>query len=289
MKQISADTGICHFRIDTATRLTDFLSQLELEELNLSGTPDLARDWISTGGVYVEGRRLTTDADLQPGHLVRLHTRRKRYPAAQLGGWRERVVFWHEDFLVLDKPSGLPTHPTLDNVEENALRVLQNELSQPLYTTHRLDIPTAGLLILARTPKAQAGINREFALGRVEKIYHALASQPVELGPHTHYINPETRVPRAIGVTAEPGWWECRLEVQGRQPVPGGYRHQVRLLTGKTHQNRAQIAALGAPLNGDVTYGGPAGEFGLVCSSLTFSWRGVRHICQRPEPPEVKL
>ena len=208
MKQVSLETGICHFQAKAGESLKAFLAGLDLSELNLSLSESLAEDWLFHGSVYLDGHRQRCDVTLSAGQILRLHTRRKRYPGAVGIDWNRRILAKNEDFLVFNKPSGLPTHPTLDNYVENALYLLQEELQEPLFTTHRLDIPTSGLLIFARHKQAQAAINREFAKRRVEKIYRALAPSSVPLGLHTHYIDPNTRVPRTIRTEAQSGWWE---------------------------------------------------------------------------------
>lgn len=256
-------TGVAHIRIDGPDTLVHVIGRF--------ASP---AETLRFGAVYVDGRRATVDQALATGQLIRLHTRPKRYPVPTEP---LKLVLDHEEFVVLDKPSGLPTHPTLDNVFENAAHALGSQLGYPLYVTHRLDIPTAGLLILAKTPAAQALINKGFAKNRVEKYYRAYAAARVAPGAYRHFIDPATRVPRAITSDARAGWWECRLVVEDAGEAPEGWRHDVRLLTGKTHQIRAQFAALGAPLIGDELYGGPpAARFGLVCARLVFPFRTDR-------------
>lgn len=277
MKQIHLATGVCHFRVPTAQSLREFLEQADLSELRPEIQGDAA-DWLYTGAVYVDGQRVREDIPLFPNALIRLHTRRKRYVTEPL---RDRVVFQNDDFVVLDKPPGMPTHATLDNFVENAKYLLERELGVPLYTTHRLDIPTEGLLILAKTKEAQKLINRLFAQGWVEKIYYATAARDVAPGEYTHYIEPTLQAPRPIALTPAPGWWECRLVVEEVLPA---HRHRVRLLTGKTHQIRAQFAALAAPLNGDVLYGGStdAQKLGLECAELAFRFHAKAFRFTRP-------
>ena len=267
MKQIREDTGICHLRVTAPVRLKKFLREVDLAPLKNPGTVD---EWLHYGSVYVDGQRIRIDMNLQPAQIVRLHTRRKTY-VTQIPDLRERVRFENQDLLVLDKPSGLPTHATLDNYVENAAYILSQQLGYPVYVTHRLDVATHGLLILAKSAKAQAALNKQFAKRQVEKIYRARTSQPVPLGLHTHWMNPESRVPKQISAQPVPGWWECQLEV-----LASGPQTLIRLITGKTHQIRAQFAAMGSAVDGDYVYGSkvPAreGQIDLECFGMNFRW-----------------
>jgi len=275
LKQIRPDTGICHLRVPQAGSLVDFLLNSDLAPLDIVPTRSLVGEWLHYGSVYVEGRRMREDCALQAGQIIRLHTRRKTY-VTETPMLIERIAADHADFLVLDKPSGLPTHATLDNYIENAAYLLSQELGIALYVTHRLDVATEGLLILAKSPKAQAAINKQFAKRQVEKIYRAVTLKPVEARLHTHYMDPQSRVPKVISATPVAGWWECRLEVQSCTEFEDDWHIQLQLLTGKTHQIRAQLAYLGAPIKGDHVYGSKSvdthRQIALECFELKFRW-----------------
>ncbi|HMN69691.1 MAG TPA: pseudouridine synthase [Bdellovibrionales bacterium] len=279
--QLREETGVAHARVTRNSRLKEFVLGLPLH-------PIAVDEWLRYGSIYVDGLRVRQDREVRQGQIVRLHTRRKNYVTTEL---RPRVVFDHEEFLVLDKPAGLPTHPTLDNYIQNAKVQLETELGQPLFVTHRLDITTEGLLILAKAKDAQALINKLFAKGRVEKLYRAEAAKDVAPGPYTHWMNPESRIPKEMSLTAVDGWWECRLEVLA---VERG-SHRVRLLSGKTHQIRAQFMAVGAPLKGDAIYGSTepwtGAGLGLFCEELKLRFRNPEfHFRRNPvagAPPDA--
>lgn len=268
--QIRPETGIVHARVAETSRLREFLSRLEI-------TGDIDR-WVHMGCVYVNGVRVREDAALIPGQIVRLHTRPKSY-VANIPNLRARVCFENEELLVVDKPAGLPTHPTLDNYLENAKQILEQQLQRKIYVTHRLDVGTRGLLLLAKNPKAQVRLNKLFARGAVGKTYLALVERAVPTGTHILFINPEGRVPRATSTEPREGWWECRLIVESCEPLASNFRLRLALLTGRTHQIRAQLAFLGSPILGDALYGSavswPEPGFALECHELRF--RDLNH------------
>ncbi len=270
--------GTHHIRVDNRITIRDFLAQQSFQPQSI----DL---WLHMGSIYADGKRLRTNITLEPGQIIRLHTQPKSYNW-EAGALRRRLVFDDPEFLVLDKPAGLPVHATLDNFVDNAKYILEQELGQPLFSTHRLDIPTQGLLILAKNKDAQSLINKAFAKRRVEKIYHAITEHPIPLGEHILYIDPESRVPRASSASPKDHWWECRLKILNSIKNDFGFCHKIELLTGKTHQIRAQLAALGAPILGDELYGSNAkylhGPLALECYSLSFSFRSRALAVNRP-------
>lgn len=285
MKQVHPETGICFFRVGEPMDLKSFLTTSDYSPLFPQLTPALIEQWFEYGCIYIDGRRQRENLQLAMGQVVRLHTRHKRYLYPPLG-LKNAIVLEDEEFLVLDKPAGLPTHPTLDNFVENAKVLLERELGQPLYTTHRLDIPTQGLLIFAKTQDAQRIINRAFSRRRVGKIYRSLNENRIAPALYTHYIDPETRVPRVISSEAHENWWNVQLQVERSGTSTVGHWHEMTLLTGKTHQIRAQMAAMNAPVIGDVTYGAAkkfaAEQIALECFQLSFTLRLKEIVVTRP-------
>lgn len=286
MKQAQANaTGICHFRIDREVWLRDYLASLPIAEICPETVKAQVDFWLYQGCVYINGVRQRQDILLQRDQVLRLHTRPKTFFWDPVN-LRDQIVFEDDELLVFDKPAGMPVHATLDNYIQNAKFLLEAELGHTIYSTHRLDVGTHGLLIFAKNKSAQAIVNKRFANGEVEKIYQALSSKPVALGLHTLFINPETRVPREHSFEPREGWWHCRLEVlEHKTLAPRCEWHRIRLLTGKTHQIRAQFAALGSPLLGDATYGSKEGvheQLALECFSLSFTFRSRTVAIQRP-------
>jgi tRNA pseudouridine32 synthase / 23S rRNA pseudouridine746 synthase len=163
--------------------------------------------------------------------------------------------------IVLWKPPGLaselPRAPGADSV----MTRLRAERFDGLRLVHRLDAPACGLMIVARTAPAAAHYAAEIAARRWRKFYVAevgssIASARALVGDHKAYLATEGRRARIVRSGGKPSF----LTVIDAAPTvsPTGRSHVlVQLHTGRFHQIRVMLAALGAPLVGDTLYGGP--------------------------------
>jgi 23S rRNA pseudouridine1911/1915/1917 synthase len=146
---------------------------------------------------------------------------------------------------------------------------------------HRLDMPVSGCLLLAQTPDARAFLFDAFKTRGVEKRYWAVVEAPPpdkalpESGELTHWIMTDTKRNKSLAYTEEKKGSKkavLRYRIIGR-----GDNYifmEIELLTGRHHQIRAQLAALGLHIKGDVKYGARRGEKGggirLHAASLNF-------------------
>ena len=168
--------------------------------------------------------------------------------------------------LVIDKPAGLPVHkgPKGGETLDQHFEALRFGMASRPQLAHRLDRDTSGCLVLGRHPKALRQLGGLFAQGRVEKIYWAV----VEGTP----AEPEGRIELPLGRRSSTphlgaakvqGWW-MKVDEAG-DPAATDYRVlgsadglswiEARPLTGRTHQIRVHLAALGCPILGDGVYG----------------------------------
>lgn len=140
---------------------------------------------------------------------------------------------------------------------------------------HRLDRAVSGVLLLAKKKSALRELNRQFEERTVEKIYLALVERAPE-APRAvleHWLGKDQKNKRALVSRAgAKGAFECRLEYELRETFPDGSALlEVRPHTGKFHQIRAQLSAIGCPIVGDEKYG--AGRvFAPNCIAL-HAWR----------------
>jgi tRNA pseudouridine32 synthase / 23S rRNA pseudouridine746 synthase len=187
----------------------------------------------------------------------------------------ETLLHVDADLVVVDKPHGLPVAPTGRHVNQTLLARLMATLDNPqLVPLHRLDRATAGVMLFAARPQARAAYHALFRDELVEKTYEALApalpmaALPLERGSRLVAGAPFPRMCEAEG--AANAWTRIeRLAVR----ADGHWQYRLSPRTGRKHQLRVHMAALGAPILGDDLYGGAAPEAGplqLLARRLRF-------------------
>jgi len=175
-----------------------------------------------------------------------------------------RVLYRDGLMLIVDKPAGLPVHkgPKGGASLEDLLEALRFGLPKRPALAHRLDKDTSGCLVLGRHRKALQRLGRLFAAGRVEKTYWAVVAgaPPQQQG--------RIELPLARRSDDPRSWW-MKVDPDG-QPAVTDFRAlgrserltwlELRPLTGRTHQLRVHLAAVGCPLLGDGVYGDSGGS-----------------------------
>lgn len=237
-----------HLQADRAILVSDLIDK-GLPGKTLSGI-----ELVSFGAVYFNRRRIAQDAEMKNGDWLRVHPNPRRFPGA-LWDWPSRIIYEDGDFLILDKPAGVPVHATCDNRRENVIAFLQPNYDQPLMLCHRLDIGTQGLMAIAKTREFCQGFGGWMANRQIIKRYRALVDKPVPLGEVVHYMAPGDRAPHLVSLQEQDGWKVCRLEVTACRSVGFAHELEITLGTGRHHQIRAQLSALGFPVLGDDIYG----------------------------------
>ena len=179
------------------------------------------------------------------------------------------ILFQNSEVVVCHKPAGLATHADAHHTDALTTRLLAagvglSAVGAPLRpgVVHRLDLPTSGVIILAKTDAAHAQLARAFANRQVKKTYLAVAKEGKNPLPNRGTIDaplgadPQSRIRRAVSAAANARPARTHFVVLGRR-ADGTAALKIDLETGRTHQIRVHLAALGCPLVGDQTYGGP--------------------------------
>jgi tRNA pseudouridine32 synthase / 23S rRNA pseudouridine746 synthase len=181
---------------------------------------------------------------------------RREVPAEPRVPFEETIVHIDDDLVVADKPHFLPVMPAGAYVEETLSVRLARRLGNPkLVALHRLDRATAGLVVFSARPASRDAYTRLFRERLIEKTYEALAPPlPSLVFPYVHESHlakgePFFRMQEVPGAGAN-----ARTEIDVLERGDALWRYQLKPVTGRKHQLRVHMAALGAPIAGDVFY-----------------------------------
>ena len=174
------------------------------------------------------------------------------------------VVYEDEDLLVIDKPAGLPVHPSINHYENTLAngvmwRCQQTGEPVPFRCINRLDAGTTGLLIIAKNMFSAAVLYSAMKKRKIKRTYLAVASGEIRK-PGTVDL-PIGRVSDSVierCIDQEHGEWAVtHYEPVAVCKVPGNGSYtmlRLQLETGRTHQIRVHMKAIGHPLAGDYLY-----------------------------------
>ena len=257
----SSSTGVRKVRIDAeqaGQRIDNFLRR------ELPGVPRgrLYRI-LRRGEVRVNGGRIRAEYRLQEGDEVRIPPARIRAPGdappeKSSSAIADRVLFEDKRLLVVDKPSGVAVHGG-SGVSHGVIELLRHARPElrDLSLVHRLDRETSGCLVLAKRRSALRELHEKFREGDVQKHYLALVVGDWQLGDQV--INKpllvENRRNGERHVIVSKGGKPARTRVSLSRTFGKYSLLSCRLDTGRTHQLRVHLAAMGFPIVGDDRYG----------------------------------
>lgn len=230
--------------------------------------PESRRALLTDGDMRNEaGRPVTWDDPVIPGGFYFFH---RPVPPEERIPFDVGIVFEDDDLLIADKPHFLASTPNGRFVRECVVTRLRVDLDQPdLVAIHRLDRITAGLLVLSKRPETRGRYQRLFQDRRVSKTYRALAPTP-PADMESPLIR-ESRLVKPAGgrqvleVAGEANAISCIRLLRTITPPHGdtgaagpprraAAEYELEPVTGKTHQLRVHMNALGLPILGDPVY-----------------------------------
>jgi len=182
------------------------------------------------------------------------------------------IVFEDEHLLVVDKPAGMVVHPGAGVAEGTLVQVLAGKLAggpEPDRpgVVHRLDRDTSGLLVMARSEAVHTALQEAIRQREVEREYLALvAGRPGSRSGTIDAPIGRDRTNRTVMSTRTDKPRRAVTHFEVVEELPGRSLLRVKLETGRTHQIRAHMAAIGHPVCGDQAYGGRSSgrELGLT-------------------------
>jgi len=250
------------------------------------GSRAQAQRMIDAGLVSVAGRPRPKRHLLRAGESIIVSPEPARRGAASAvpAGGRDpfRIAYEDDHLLVVDKPAGVVVHPARGHREGTLVQALGPRAAggddpERAGIVHRLDRDTSGLLVVARSVEAHRRLRTALAERRIVREYLALVEgrPPARSGTIDAPLGRDRRLRTRMSIdTDEPR--EARTHFVIEEALDGATLMRIRLETGRTHQIRAHLEAIGHPVCGDPVYGTP-GRFGLARQFLHAAHLGFDH------------
>ena len=215
-----------------------------------------------------------------------------------------QVIYEDNHIIVVAKHSGEIVQGDKSGdrpLTEDVKAYLKEKYAKPglvfLGVVHRLDRPVSGLVVFARTSKALSRLNEMFRNGSIHKTYWALVQTPppAEEGELIHWLTRNERQNKSYAYRNEvPGSKKAVLRYRVIGQTDRYTLLEIQLLTGRHHQIRCQLAAMGCPIRGDLKYGAPRstpdGSISLLARRIEFVHPVSKEIIRLEAPlPEDSL
>jgi 23S rRNA pseudouridine1911/1915/1917 synthase len=247
-----------------------------------AGSRAAAQRLVDGGHVTVDGEQRPKRHVLAGGERVRVDEPSAAAPVAAPPAARFAVAWEDEHLIVVDKPAGVVVHPARGHRQGTLAQALAGRIAggpDPARAgvVHRLDRDTSGLLVLARSEPVHAALQAALRAREITREYLALVEgrPPARRGTIDAPLGRDRRVRTRISTdTDDPRAAITHFEVERALPCDTLLR--VRLETGRTHQIRAHLLAIGHPVAGDPEYGAP-GRHGLERQFLHAARLAFRH------------
>ena len=266
--------------LHTKTDLSVDLAGERLDVFVARSLPDITRSrvqrLIAEGAVLVDGVRAKASMRVESGQRVSVDVPEPIEATAVAQDIALDILYEDADLIVVNKPAGMTVHPSPGHESGtlvNAILAHCTDLSgiggvlRP-GIVHRLDRDTSGVILVAKHDAAHNSLARQLKERRVEKTYLALVSgtpKPAE-GVIDAPIARDPRNRQRMAVVSDGRESVTAYEVIER--FLGASLLQARPKTGRTHQIRVHLAAIGHPIIGDRVYGKPAGGRGEPGTAL---------------------
>ncbi len=239
------------YNLEESVSIADFLKKTS----PISGRS--LRKYFFKGLIYRNGKKAHSQTLLKPGDHIIVYTLFENHASLEPEAIPIDIIFEDQNILVINKPALLAVHPS-GNIKSgtlaNAVAHYFNRtgLKAKVRPVNRLDYGTSGLIIFAKNTQAQTLLSEEIKAGRIGRIYYALVAGVIEkdrgiielaIGEHNG-----VRKVTPIGKIA-------LTEYRTLKRLSDASLLEISLETGRTHQIRIHLSAIGHPIYGDKQYG----------------------------------
>jgi len=216
---------------------------------------------IRKGEVRVNSKRVKPDTKLSANDLIRIppnlinEQRAVDIDIKKYAYLKDRVIYDDEDFLIFNKPSNFAVHSGTKN-DHGLIDVLRTIIkNNSLNLCHRLDKGTSGCLVIAKNQKFLGFFNDQLKKRKVKKIYHAIVKD---------YISKEMHINDLIDINTKGSLNKVSINKEGKEAksifkplkrYSGSSLIEIQILTGRTHQIRAQCEKINKNIANDNKYG----------------------------------
>jgi len=178
------------------------------------------------------------------------------YDSARQQKWLVPIIYDDDDLIACNKPPNLPVIPERWHPEWPCLRrIVSERLQAPIYVVHRIDAGTSGLVLFGKTAAAHRELCRQFAQHQIEKVYWALVKGEIREEAvaiaHPLVSNPHRLGEMMVARQGKPAITHIRVLERFRSATLVEAKPQ----TGRQHQIRVHLQAIGHPLLVDAIYG----------------------------------
>lgn len=218
--------------------------------------PDHYRKTIAKGAVSVNGKPANLETILRNGEMITHKMHRHEPPVTSRP---IKIVFENDDILVIDKPGGIPVHPTGRYRYNTITKILEKQMKRSVHPCNRLDRLTSGLMFLAKTPEGADQMADQMKTREVTKEYIARVVGEFPTGEITvekplKSYDPKVSLNIICDDTNEDDAKPAktvfqRISFDGQTSIV-----KCKPLTGRTHQIRVHLQFLGHPIANDPIY-----------------------------------